>query len=426
MKGNDNMAEKRRDHRGIVLEKGESQDSSGRYRYRYYDDKGISHDIYAWRLRPEDETPEGKKHGESLREMETRIQKDMLDNIKAWEANIAVGRLAEEYIEQQKAFWAPKTYNGMTSAYLNHVKKSLGRKKVSKVTPDMIEKHYLEMLRIVGIGTVSAVDKVLNGTFKLAIKRNMIRNNPATGCLGTIKRKCGIEEVEKHALEEEQQKDLLNFIQNDRIYSKSYNLFYLLAWTGCRIGELLGLTWYDIDFSRESININHNLIYTKVNGKYQFTISSPKTKNGNREIPMLGDVKKILLEMREEAGWSKVISVKKPKISVEDARPFVFTNSKGNLIPYMNVEETIKKIVTKYNKTMGASLQNVTPHTFRHSFCCWLCENVAGENTMDDIKYIQSIMGHKDAGTTLNIYSELRQGNAAGKHEALKKKAARM
>lgn len=36
------------------------------------------------------------------------------------------------------------------------------------MTPDMIEKHYLEMLRIVGIGTVSAVDKVLNGTFKLA------------------------------------------------------------------------------------------------------------------------------------------------------------------------------------------------------------------------------------------------------------------
>ncbi len=59
------MAEKRRDNRGIVLEKGESQDSSGRYRYRYYDDKGYSHDAYAWRLRPEDPTPEGKKHGES-------------------------------------------------------------------------------------------------------------------------------------------------------------------------------------------------------------------------------------------------------------------------------------------------------------------------------------------------------------------------
>ena len=108
MKGNDNMAEKRRDHRGIVLEKGETQDSSGRYRYRYYDDKGNSHDIYAWRLRPEDATPEGKKYGESLREMEARIQKDMLDNIKAWEASITVARLAEEYIEQQRAFWAPK------------------------------------------------------------------------------------------------------------------------------------------------------------------------------------------------------------------------------------------------------------------------------------------------------------------------------
>lgn len=44
---------------------------------------------------------------------------------------------------------------------------------------------------------------------------------------------------------------------------------------------------------------------------------------------------------------------------------------------------------------------------------------------MDDIKYIQSIMGHRDASTTLNIYTELRKGNAAEKHEMLKKKAAR-
>lgn len=42
---------------------------------------------------------------------------------------------------------------------------------------------------------------------------------------------------------------------------------------------------------------------------------------------------------------------------------------------------------------------------------------------MDDIKYIQSIMGHKDASTTLNIYSELRKNNAKDKHTALKLKA---
>lgn len=54
------MAAVRRDSRGIVLEKGESQDKSGKYRYRYYDDMQQAHDIYSWRLRLEDLMPEGK------------------------------------------------------------------------------------------------------------------------------------------------------------------------------------------------------------------------------------------------------------------------------------------------------------------------------------------------------------------------------
>ena len=51
------MTAVRRDSRGIVLEKGESQDKSGKYRYRYYDDMQQAHDIYSWRLRPEDPMP---------------------------------------------------------------------------------------------------------------------------------------------------------------------------------------------------------------------------------------------------------------------------------------------------------------------------------------------------------------------------------
>ena len=419
------MAEKRRDNRGIVLEKGESQEKTGRYRYRYYDDRGVSHDVYSWRLRPEDATPEGKKHGESLREMEKHIQRDVEDNIKAWEAGVTLNKIIEEYIEQQKPFWRPNTYNSTMNTYKNHIKNKIGKKKINKITPDMIEKFYFEALETNGIRTISITDRIINSAFKLAAKRNMIRNNPVTGCLGTVKRKVDIEETEKHALEEEQQRDLLEFVRNDVVYSKYYNLFYLLAWTGCRIGEILALTWYDMDFSREIIKIERNLTYTQINGKYQFVIEKPKTKSGVREIPMLADVKEILLEMRRETGWDKVITVKKPQISVKDVRPFLFTSKNGNLVSYINVEIAMKRGVTKYNKKTGAKLKNVTPHTFRHSFCCWLCENVSGENTMDDIKYIQSIMGHKDASTTLNIYSELRKENAADKHEMLKRKAAR-
>ena len=106
-------------------------------------------------------------------------------------------------------------------------------------------------------------------------------------------------------------------------------------------------------------------------------------------------------------------------ISIQTSPPPVAGYRLDNII-------SISRFRTKWNIYNNYPVQmKATPHTFRHSFCCWLCENVAGENSMDDIKYIQPIMGHKDASTTLNIYSELRKNNAKDKHAALKEKAQR-
>lgn len=421
------MAATRRDNRGIVLEKGESQDKSGKYRFRYYDDTQQAHDVYSWRLRPEDEMPEGKKPGPSLREIEKNIQKGILDDLKVWEGNVTVNKLVEEHIRMQMPYWEPATLNSTTSVYRVHIKNSIGKKKANKVTADMIETFYNNMLndkeKPVKIGMVESVNKILNAAFNLAVKRHLIRNNPVTGCVGAVKRKNDIEETIKHSLEDSQQGKLLEFIRNTPKYACYYPFFYILAWTGCRIGELLGLTWYDLDFGQEIISINHKITYTKVDGYYQFVLGQTKTVNGNREIPMLADVKDILLELKQAAGWTKISMIGKPELSVNDTRPFIFTNSKGKLIPQVTMEHLLQRIIRDYNKQNVDKIERATPHTFRHSFCCWLCENVAGENSMDDIKYIQSIMGHKDASTTLNIYSELRKNNAKDKHTALKLKA---
>ena len=421
------MAAVRRDSRGIVLEKGESQDKSGKYRYRYYDDMQQAHDIYSWRLRPEDPMPEGKRPGLSLREMKKSIQKDLLDDLKAWQGNVTINRLIDEYIKEQEPYWEPSTLNNVKCAYKVHIKNSIGKKKVNKVTADTVERFYSDTLnnreRPIQIGTLELINKVLNAAFTLAVKRNLIRNNSAAGCIGNIKRKNGILQRKKHSLEAQQQADLLEFIKTTPKFDCYYPFFYVLAWTGCRIGELLGLTWYDLDFSREIISINHKITYIKKDGHYQFIIGRPKTISGNREIPMLGDVKEVLTELKQESGWSKISMIGKPELTVKDTRPFIFTNSKGNLIAQVTMEHVLQRIIKEYNKQNTETIQNVTPHTFRHSFCCWLCENVTGENSMDDVKYIQSIMGHGDASTTLNIYSELRKDNARDKHAALKIKS---
>ena len=235
------MAATRRDNRGIVLEKGESQDKTGRYRYRYYDDAQQAHDVYSWKLRPEDEMPEGKKLGASLRELEKGIQKGILDEIKVWEGNITVNKLIDAHIRTQSPYWEPTTLNSVKSAYRVHIKKSIGRKKISKVTSDMIENFYNDILndkeKPVKFGMIELINRILNAAFTLAVKRNLIRNNPVTGCAGAVKKKNNIENTVKHSLEDVQQADLLEFIRNTPTLACYYPFFYILAWTGCRIGD---------------------------------------------------------------------------------------------------------------------------------------------------------------------------------------------
>ena len=235
------MAAVRRDNRGIVLEKGESQDKTGKYRYRYYDDAQNPHDVYAWKLRPEDETPEGKKPGASLRELEKEIQKGILDNLRVWENNITVNKLIDEHIRMQTPYWEPATLNSISSAYRVHIKNSIGKKKVSKVTSDMIECFYNDVLnnkeKPIKFGVVELINRILNAAFTLAVKRNLIRFNPVTGCVGAVKRKNNISDNVKHSLEESQQEKLLEFIRVTPKFACYYPFFYILAWTGCRIGD---------------------------------------------------------------------------------------------------------------------------------------------------------------------------------------------
>lgn len=421
---------KRKDTRGIVLNSGESQNAkTGRYRYRYFDNNGAAHDVYSWRLRPEDKAPEGKKSGPSLREMEKQIQKDLLDGLKAWQGSLTLNELIQEYIKEQKAYWAAGTLNGYEYSYEKHVKPTIGTKKVAKLTCDDIERFYSSLLHDkeapLKISSISTLDKLIRPALQKAVKKNILRYNPADGAIGALKKKCSVGQQEtRHALEEEQQASLLEFIKNDSIYCQYYSIFYILAWTGCRINELLALTWNDIDFQNEIIHIKRSLSYKRIDGKYKFMLKEPKTKQGIREVPMLANVKSILQEMKEDRPQQKIVALNRSdNVTLDDLDQFIFRNSKGRVYDYGSIDHKLRRIVIRYNKSHKEQLPSISCHTFRHSFCCWLCENIEGVNAADDVKYIQSILGHADAATTLNIYSELRKGNQSGKHEALKKRA---
>ena len=73
--------ELKRDKKGRLLRKGESQLSNGRYRFRYTDTDGNKKTVYSWRLDRNDRMIKGKPRDLSLREKEKQIAHDMFDRI---------------------------------------------------------------------------------------------------------------------------------------------------------------------------------------------------------------------------------------------------------------------------------------------------------------------------------------------------------
>lgn len=137
---------------------------------------------------------------------------------------------------------------------------------------------------------------------------------------------------------------------------------------------------------------------------------------------MLDSVKdafEMLYEEQKENGWSEV--------EIDGMTGFVFCNRFGNVPNPQSVNRTIKRIVANYNadEEVNAKKERREPviihhfsaHHLRHTFCTRLCENET------NLKVIQSVMGHKDIQTTMDIYAEATEEK---KQESFEKLAATM
>jgi integrase len=245
----------------------------------------------------------------------------------------------------------------------------------------------------------------------MAVRDNIIRNNPSDGVMAELKKKSGKSKGVRHALTVEQEQAFINYIVNSPIFANWYNLFMLLLGTGCRIGEVVGLRWDDIDFEKRRIDINHSMTYyprKEDTYKCEFKVSLPKTNAGIRIIPMMEPVYEALkdeYDKQEKEGFSVV--------EVDGMEGFIFTNRFGMINNSQAINRVIKRIYEAHNadEIVKAKKEHREPviiphftcHHLRHTFCSRLCENET------NIKVIQAIMGHASIQTTMDIYAEVTE-----------------
>ena len=91
------MSINRRDSKGRILRKGESQRKDGRYVFKYKDIDGKEKSIYSSRLEPKDKMPEGARPAPSLRELEDQILRNQYNGISNFGGELTVLELVERY-----------------------------------------------------------------------------------------------------------------------------------------------------------------------------------------------------------------------------------------------------------------------------------------------------------------------------------------
>ena len=263
-----------------------------------------------------------------------------------------------------------------------------------------------------GLGRPSLMEIVhtlLHPTFTMAVRDGLLRLNPTDGVMTEIKKSHCWEKKKRHALTVPEQRAFTNYIANSEEYRGWYPLFTVMLGTGCRIGEVLGLRWQDVDFKNRTISINHNLVYrVQEDGTCTNHVNSPKTKAGIRIIPMLDEVFDAFLE---EYQYQKVIGFCTDEI--DGYSGFVFCTGDGKVYLPNAINRTIRSICADYNKEeeSKAKEENRDPvllpkfscHILRHTFCTRFCENET------NLKVIQEIMGHADISTTMDVYAEATQ-----------------
>ena len=408
------MAKVRKDLRGRSLRKGEVQRSSDkRYMYTYTDPMGRRKFIYANDLA-------------ELREKEAKLMKDQLDGLDLYVAGKAsVNDTFDRYMST-KYNLRESTKSSYLYTYDHYVRDTFGKKRIADIKySDVLQFYYYLLNEVkISLGTLDTIHCLLHPTFQLAVRDEIIRNNPTDGVMKEISRESGKNRGIRHALTVEQQRAFMEYIANHPIYYHWWPMFTVLLGTGCRIGEALGLRWQDLDYDKRTVSINHSLSYYQKpeSNKSVLRISKPKTEAGIRTIPMLDIVKdafEMLYEEQLENGFNES--------EIDGMSGFIFCNRFGTVPNPQTVNHTIKRIANSYNadEVVRAKkerrdpiiLPNFSCHHLRHTFCTRLCENET------NLKVIQSIMGHRNIETTMDIYAEATEEK---KQESFENLAAKL
>jgi integrase len=165
----------------------------------------------------------------------------------------------------------------------------------------------------------------------------------------------------------------------------------LLLYCGLRRGELIALTWNDINIKNKTVAVNKAVVFDKNTPRVQ----SPKTSAGTRTVPLPDAILDIVKAARKASQSAMVCPAADGKIMSQIA----FKRAWESYLHYLNIKAGGRD--ASRTRPRLRVIDNLTPHMFRHTYATILY------NAGVDVKSAQRFMGHADIKVTLKIYTHL-------------------
>lgn len=335
------------------------------YEYRFYDNSGVRHSKYA-------------KTQEELKEVIRKVSMQLYNGDFKAKSTLTFQDIYQDIIEEKKSNNIIKE-----NTYMRHIellkilqKFNFANIKIQRMQNSDIKILYANIQK--HNYSQSVIDKIniaINQVLNKSIELNIISKNFNTGI---IKPRSNKKTKDVTALTIEEQKKLLNIIDNSR-----YKIIYLIAlYTGLRIGEINALTLRDIDLNNRVIHVNKTV--TKNINNQTIVGEVGKTTNATRNVTIIDILYLPLYNYIKD-------------LNISDFNALVFTNSKGLVLSTSAINSEFKRLNKKYNFCNNS----VNVHMLRHTFATRCIESGITPVVLKDI------LGHADIKTTLNTYTSV-------------------
>ena len=316
--------------------------------------------------------------------------------------NILFEDFLDVWLNDIKAFVKPSTWEGYSKVVNGKIKPNFKDKRyrLRDLKPIQFNRFFVH-LQLYGNSrdggglrkkAVKNIKGVLSSVFSYAEDNDFIESNIIRKT--KLPKFDGEPEFEPTIYEIGQINELLNYARVTE--SKATLFLYLVVFTGARKGELLGLTWDNVDFDNNTIHIKYNRTGSKKETVY--TVTTPKSKKSIRTIPVKQEIMDML--KAEKALQENNKKLLKSYYHTYDY-DFVIRKADGSLYNPNSINRIINKMIEKLG------LPHCRIHDFREMAATIL--DSQGVSLSD----IATFLGHADTRTTERIY--IKRSNTAKK-----------